>query len=1116
MGAIGRAMASVEQRGGRSYFGDLAAPEEPGLLGRLLSSAKTLFDVFETGDEWARALAGRVLGSEGTGQETPFGRAPSGEELNRALGIEVGPNVPGQIEWRDVPGFTTELLASPWNLLGLGALTKIGKLASKAAKLSGRLAALQKSGRIAVEAGAAREAADLTGRLAQLGQVGARGATLAEQGALGQRSLLSLDIPGLLNVPLGGRTLNRLALAPFTAAGRLTRPLTSAIANRYLRVGGRIEPRQLVQRPGLRATGQEFNELISAVEDAARGGVAAGLEQRQLVRQAMGAAQPEAARQALGRLGTRLPALSQRVLATDRPLLRLAERLERAQAAGNAGRVSRLTRQISERTEDLSRRFGQLPRTDVRDPITAAMDVAVEKLTVAGKHEQAARVLRGAYATEINRLLEPFLPGHLPVTAENVEGRVPELFQIVGDRNTADARLADRVSEIQGRFSARLAETAAKGQLAESVVRAMPTDILREARRIDLVHSGAAAQEIKAGVPLTPLGDEDLTYLGRIPTSAGIRFHRELQGVPVDNPIARRIRNFQPAGAFTKRRDQIWNAMPVTLVNDEVNRAAQALRAQGYKISFGARGFEQFFVEDVGESLVRRLAAGGRARQAAHLHTGVATMFSVPKSARQAGDMALSEYLAKAGLGRFAGMDLARSEQGLRRLLRGTNWADKYVPREFAEAALKTHSILRDPDEVAGVTQFLGRYAQLLRFYVTAPFPAYHLRNATTNAFMMWLAGVRNPIWFARAFQTERNARRALLDAGNAAPNMLRDLETVRTAQRLGSMGAQQTGELETLTRMAGSLRPTIGGRAVRGLGGLAAPTQTAVGGRLIRFGTGLENNAKLALFLEGRARGLSDIEAAERVKKFLFDYSALSPFEKRYLRRWAYFYTFTRKSIPLMFQQFVESPRTMRALGIASGQVGADSLQERSLAEYERSRNPMFIGRWRGRERFADLGLPINDLFLLSAEGRPGLTGLSRIGQRLLGQVAPPLRGPLEFVTGMSLDTGQPTAVSQEVRAMKPWGRFESTGRLIADVARGKRPAFDLARLAGIGTFSAEGRRGSVRRQLLATNAALEELVAQGRARKFPVYAKLEGETSPEIDRLNRARKRLLDRLGG
>jgi hypothetical protein len=73
--------------------------------------------------------------------------------------------------------------------------------------------------------------------------------------------------------------------------------------------------------------------------------------------------------------------------------------------------------------------------------------------------------------------------------------------------------------------------------------------------------------------------------------------------------------------------------------------------------------------------------------------------------------------------------------------------------------------------------------------------------------------------------------------------------------------------------------------------------------------GTQMENNSRLAHYIDRRAKGLSPSDSAISVKKWLFDYGELSKFEREIMKRMVPFYTWMRKNIPLQMAAIFENP---------------------------------------------------------------------------------------------------------------------------------------------------------------------------------------------------------------
>ena len=82
------------------------------------------------------------------------------------------------------------------------------------------------------------------------------------------------------------------------------------------------------------------------------------------------------------------------------------------------------------------------------------------------------------------------------------------------------------------------------------------------------------------------------------------------------------------------------------------------------------------------------------------------------------------------------------------------------------------------------------------------------------------------------------------------------------------------------------------------------------------RLGTRIEDNARLAHFINKLKSGLPLNEASNSVKKYLFDYTNLTPVEKNVLRRVMPFYSFTRFNLPLQLKELVKQPKYATVMG--------------------------------------------------------------------------------------------------------------------------------------------------------------------------------------------------------
>jgi len=189
--------------------------------------------------------------------------------------------------------------------------------------------------------------------------------------------------------------------------------------------------------------------------------------------------------------------------------------------------------------------------------------------------------------------------------------------------------------------------------------------------------------------------------------------------------------------------------------------------------------------------------------------------------------------------------------------------------------------------------RFADRVTNFWKASVTSWFPAWHSRNAESNLWLCFLGGMQRPSdvkYFMQAFKLQKYG--FLKRLGKEPKDFVITLGSKKfRASQLYDM-AKETGvftgwymrelgagyERELLKR-AGGVR--------RG----AAMLERALFEKPRAVGSAVENNARMALFLHRLAKGDDYRSASRFVKKFLFDYGELTPFEKQVMRRIIPFY---------------------------------------------------------------------------------------------------------------------------------------------------------------------------------------------------------------------------------
>lgn len=214
------------------------------------------------------------------------------------------------------------------------------------------------------------------------------------------------------------------------------------------------------------------------------------------------------------------------------------------------------------------------------------------------------------------------------------------------------------------------------------------------------------------------------------------------------------------------------------------------------------------------------------------------------------------------------------------------------IPRSTAEdLASLNKNILNDEN----VSQLLSWYVGALNFFkgsVTVFFPAFHGRNAISNVAQSFLD----------------SAVGAIDPAIHKAAVKIMTKQEGELVTKLGDKIAYS--ELRKVARekqvFQDVLRITdVGRRLEKGI--IKKPSKAVGAARAV--GRGVENEARLANFLVNIRRGMDFDQAADRTKKFLFDYDNLSNFEKKAMRNIIPFYTWERKNIALQLEALVKQP---------------------------------------------------------------------------------------------------------------------------------------------------------------------------------------------------------------
>lgn len=331
----------------------------------------------------------------------------------------------------------------------------------------------------------------------------------------------------------------------------------------------------------------------------------------------------------------------------------------------------------------------------------------------------------------------------------------------------------------------------------------------------------------------------------------------------------------------------------------------------------------------------------------------------------------------------------------------------KKIPKDVYDALLETTSIFTSDESVEGLSKAWNNVQRYMKGMMTAPWPAFHARNAGSNFILNWIGGVKNPQSYAEALSLLRNKGVKI---------------TTGTGQVL------EADEIMKLAKENGILNRSIGMFAADELGdkmidvpkGMVKRHFTGKGpvmkaGRSV--GNAVENHARMAHFIDKLKKGYNPADAASSVKKVLFDYGDLTEFEKKVMRdKGVFFYTFMRKNLPLQLKTLATDPGKQAVFSHIMGGTPEIRGNEAQYPDWWRERlvsRPLGFNVGEGKEvRIAGMGTPIEEAFgSFAGPGYSAVDSISRIAQRQFSKLSPIVTTPVEAVTGKDLYYGKDIA---------------------------------------------------------------------------------------------------------
>jgi hypothetical protein len=530
-----------------------------------------------------------------------------------------------------------------------------------------------------------------------------------------------------------------------------------------------------------------------------------------------------------------------------------------------------------------------------------------------------------------------------------------------------------------------------------------------------------------------------------------------------------------------------------------------------------------FYSEDLPANLHKAFVRDTSARTAAAAAYEALGRHATPGSSASPGMTSVREFLDRMGLDAQDAMgnrtaDLIASQ---RTGIPVNDLPHAGIPADLARDVLRVNEKWRNPAAIAPALSAWDAISQLFKTSVTSPFPAFHVRNLLTGLFDAWrggegaagAVGVR-PMSEAYSFTRGRGISAPLpgmaaTTAAEATKELERELLThdvaygIRNTQGTdltGQAGEQvlrqprlprETGRTlaEDLGRTVASAVPTSIAEAkpwnIAGVGNSTDVFAPVAAGR--KIGDQAENFNRVNHYLGLRMQGYSPAAAAEQVKMYQRDYSALTDFEKNVMRRVFPWYSFSRRNLVPLANDLTSDPgKLVSSLRVTQSGRTPFEFVPNYIAE---GASVPIGGAPDGEQRYvSSFGLPFED------ETVKGIGALlkgdfTRAGQTALGSTQPYIKSPLEYIFGTQLYSGRklqdlrpsesvslgglvPEELARpatQVIANTPAARLMSSVDRIVDERKGSVPtAVNLLTGARISDVDAGAQQAVARKKLL------------------------------------------------
>jgi len=362
-------------------------------------------------------------------------------------------------------------------------------------------------------------------------------------------------------------------------------------------------------------------------------------------------------------------------------------------------------------------------------------------------------------------------------------------------------------------------------------------------------------------------------------------------------------------------------------------------------------------------------------------------------------------------------------------------------PPDFHRIISKQDEILSNPAKMKSYLKFYDTVQNWWKKYSLASRPAWHTRNAFGNLWNAYIiGGLTNPKRYGQAAAVQK-----AMQVGKGSVVGQTDLILGKVTGKSVDKNAIIPGTGLTREELfneavkrgvyeSGLYGQDIGQSAIIGSKIPGHPEWEGIN-KAFAAGKTVENNARLALFIDGIAKGIKSASkggpvdaqrildaAALNVRRSLFDYSDLSNFEKTVMKRAAPFYTWTRKNLPAQLRAIAEHPDRANKLNIliAGAQRDVGKIDSNDVEEWVKDQFPIFLPAQDSEDTYTFMTamsyLPTAELNRIFQDPKGMLDMVGQMG-------SPLLKLPFEFITNYDTFRGKKIDPSQRGMGIGKFG---------------------------------------------------------------------------------------------